>query len=214
MSGLESLAPDSAPFFFYQRNAVTAHQARALLKFLNTVPERNDGIADPSSEFVFVSHSTEEGDLGRAEAAAGDPIWLGADWGRGVAIPSELLFLQESVGSIARDADFEGPLGFTPNLSFTSAYVDRYLPGGGFFPHTDGDRYGAVIAGVSIGPGSANFTLWNGNPDHSSPEVEFTVKPNSIYFFCGPIRHSPWRHAIRRVTDLRYGITWRTVPES
>ena len=159
MSGLEIPAPDSAPFFFYRRNAVTADEARVLLEFLDTVPERNDGEADAIPEFVFVRHSIEEGHPGRAEAAAGDPIWLGTDWGRGVDIPSELVFLRERVGDAARDIDFGGLLGFSPNLSFTSTYVDRYLPGGGFFPHTDGDRYGAVIAGVSVGPGSAKLRL-------------------------------------------------------
>lgn len=198
----------------YRRNAVGADEARALLQFLDTVPERNDDEVDATSEFAFIRHPTESGGRGRAEAAAGEPIWLGTDWGRGVDIPSELLFLQHRVGEIATDLDFRGLLGFTPNLSFTSTYVDRYLPGRGFFRHTDGDRYGAVIAGVSIGPGSAVFALWADDHDDSSPEVELTVEPNSIYFLCGPIRHSPWQHAIREVTDLRYGITWRTVPES
>lgn len=212
-SGLEILAPASAPFFVYGRNAVAADEARGLLGFLATVPERNVG-ADASSEFFFQRHSSQDGDSGRVEAAAGDPIWLGTDWGRGVDIPSELLFLQDRVGLTAKEVDFAGLLGFIPNLSFTSAYVDRYMAGGGFFPHTDGDRYGAVIAGVSMGPGRANFALWSNDHDHAPPEVEFTVEPNSIYFFCGPIRRSPWRHAIRQVTGLRYGITWRTTPES
>ena len=213
MAGLESLASDTAPFFLYRPNAVAAHEARALLQFLDAVPERHDG-TDAISEFVFVGHPSESGGLGRAEAAAGQPIWLGADWGRGVDIPPELLFLQERVSELATDIDFGELLGFTPNLSFTSTYVDRYLPGGGFFRHTDGDRYGEVIAGVSIGPGSASLAFWSDEHHGSSPEVEFTAEPNSIYFFCGPIRHSPWQHAVRGVTDLRYGITWRTAPES
>lgn len=212
--GLEILAPDSAPFFVYQLNAVPADEAQDLVEFLATVPERDEGETDASSEFFFQRHPGRDGDAGRAEAAAGDPIWLGTDWGRGVDIPPAPLFLHDRVGLKAKEVGFERLLGFTPNLSFTSTYVDRYLPGGGFFPHTDGDRYGEVIAGASIGPGSASFALWSGDDDHASPEVEFTVAPNSIYFLCGPIRRSPWRHAIRQVTDLRYGITWRTTSGS
>lgn len=214
MSGFEILTPDSAPFFVYGRSLVTANEAGALLGFLDDVPERNAGEVDAGSEFVLVRHSAEDGARGRSEAAAGDPVWLGTDWGRGVPIPPELVFLRNRVGDVARAIDFPRLLGFGPNLFFSSTYVDRYLPGGGFFPHTDGARYGAVIAGVSIGPGSAEFVLWKGSHEHSSPVVVFTLEPNSMYFFCGPIRHSPWRHAIRSVTDLRYGITWRTLPES
>jgi hypothetical protein len=210
---MELVASDTAPFLLYGRNFLSAEEAQGLVEFLASVPERRIEETDPASEFVFVEYQERSGGPSRAEAAAGDPVWLGTDWGQGVAISPELRFLQRRVGDLAGDCDLGRLLGFIPSVSFTSTYVDRYLPGGGFIPHTDGTHYGSVIAGVSVGPGSAKFALWPDDQVERPPVVELSLEPNSVYVFCGPIRHHPWHHAVRDVTDLRYGITWRTAPE-
>ena len=199
---------ENARYFFYERDAVTIPEAEALLDFLNSRPRRDNETADPRGEFAFVTYDGEEG-VAREEAGAGEPIWLGADWGTGVPIPGEMGFLNQRVNRMASNLDLPDGVAGADRV-FTSVYVDRYLPSGGFFPHTDGDTYGPVIAGVSIGPGTARLAFWPDDETTRPPTANWLIEPNSIYFLCGPIRHHPWHHSIREVSDLRYGITWRT----
>ena len=213
---LTQLSQDEAPFFYYGSDIISDIESRALLDFFNTVPTGPVDRCDATQEFAFVTHTgTRSAPGDRAEAAAGDPIWLGDDWGAGVSLPDLVARLRDRVGELAASLPFEDQLGWLPQVDFTSVYVDRYFSGGRFFPHTDGeDAYGPVIAGASIGPGHAMFRLWGNVEVDRTPDAEFLLEPNSVYMFFGPIRNKPWLHAISDVTDLRYGITMRTRPST
>jgi hypothetical protein len=208
------IAPDAAPYFLYAPHGLSDADAGDLAGYLVTVPDRSANSHDPVREFAFVTYADERrGGRGREEASAGDPIWLGDGWGAGAAMPEPIARLRRRVEAVAASVDFAPLLGSQPRLDFTSVYVDRYLPGGGFYPHADGaESYGPVIAGVSVGPGTATFGLWSDEDAAGPAAAEFSLEPNSLYFLSGPIRYTPWQHAIYDVKALRYGITFRTNP--
>jgi hypothetical protein len=182
---------------------VNVSEGRRLEAFLDTVPVDAPGATDPTQRFAF-SHPIYDDVIvtGRLEAAAGRPISIGGRLGEGLPMPMPLRTLRDAVEEALRLA----PLAKAETEErLTSMYVDRYDAGGTFVPHTDRDCYGPVIAGVSLGRGTARLTFFG-----PRSTFDVTVPPCSLYFFSGPIRSAPWTHAVTSITDRRYAITFRS----
>jgi hypothetical protein len=191
----------------YRPGFLSSQEQRDVLGFLESVPVVEPEQRDVTSAFAF--SAPRAGAIvvqGRREAAAGWPVWADGGPVSGVAVPGPLAALAERVGttlgaeaSVVDCAGAELP-------PFTSVYADRYPVGGSFFPHTDRDCYGPVVAGVSVGPGSCRITF----ECEGAVEVDQVLEPGSLYVFAGRLRDIPYVHRISEVTDLRFGVTYRS----
>ena len=133
----------------------------------------------------------------RLEACCGNPIWSGSRPIEGALIPHELLLLVDRVDDAVRE--------IAPNSGFTSVYADHYECGGRFVPHIDRDCYGPLVAGVSIGEGTATLRF-----SKHDAHIDAHLQPGSLYVFGPPLRYRPWQHEIFDVTGRRFGVTLRT----
>lgn len=183
-----------------------ADEHRRLAAFLRSVPTVPSGGRPSPSSFAFAAPTVESTVVsGRAEAAAGCPVWTADGPGSGAALPLPLAELAGRVSDhLAGEHDLWRAAG-TPARRFTSVYVDRYLAGGSFVPHVDRDCYGPVVAGVSVGPGSCLLSFRSGG----RTAVGHVLHPGSLYVFSADLRRPPFTHAISSVTDLRFGVTFR-----
>lgn len=177
-----------------------------LLLYLASVPIVDFEARDVRATFAFVTPRAGATVVeGRWEAAAGSPVWTGAGPVRAVAIPDPLAALAARVDHrLAAEGALWSEAATAPQ-PFTSVYVDRYPPGGSFFPHTDRDCYGSVVAGVSIGAGSCRIAFETERATDASQVLE----PGSLYVFSGRLRAAPCEHRIADVSDVRYGISLR-----
>lgn len=191
----------------YEDGFLSNDEHDALLEWLDRVPTNPSAGHDVTATFAFASPTAGATRVRhRREAAAGWPVWTDGGPGRGVAMPPSLAQLASSVHGRLVDQLTAREALPDPVLPFTSVYVDRYPPGGSFVPHTDRRCYGPLVAGVSVGPGSCvlEFTSEADRP------IIAKLVPRSLYAFAGGLRREPCTHAVRDVTDLRYGITLRS----
>lgn len=187
----------------YVPDAVAAADADRLQAFLDAVPTSFSSTFDART-FTFRRLQVDGCIVGgRLEACAGRPVWDGAGFVAGPAVPEALATLMRAASRRVVDLGFVPSPGFE---GFTSVYVDRYERGGSFSPHVDRDGYGPVVVGFSIGPGSARLTFSSAGCVVEEVEIE----PRSMYAFRGELRSGPVEHAVSCVTDLRFGITFRT----
>lgn len=198
--------------FIYEPGFLSETQAEELIAFFRQVPVRAPADQDLRHEFSFAQAQWEGKDVpGRKLAAAGDPIWLEGGPATGVTIPGPLASLRDEVSNRLQTMRLENlpALAGQSVLPLTSVYVDWYSAGGYLGPHVDRDCYGPVIAGVSVGTSTAVMRFFceghGANGAH-----EFELSPNSLYVFCGPIRHSPWQHEVLGGALERFGITFRS----
>lgn len=197
--------------FHYSADLLSSHDEETLADFLRAVPVVRNERQDLQSMFAFAPARWEGRDLaGRKMAAAGNPIWIDEAPTRGVALPRPLAGLRDRVaeqlltmnrpGSCQLDSRAIGDL--------TSVYVDWYEVGGELDWHVDRSCYGPVVAGVSVGPGTASLRFVR-HDDPRSLRV-FKIEPRSLYFFHGAARYEPWRHAVSVDGGSRFGITFRS----
>lgn len=179
--------------FRYWPDAVDENTNSLLCAWLDTIPVLDWITPGSARGFTFVEpRSDGQRVVGRAEACAGDPVWIDNHASPGPAVPPQLGPLLRLVNAIAQE-------------TFTSIYVDRYPPGGRFVAHTDRSCYGAVIAGVSLGTGTSSIKFTDGDD-----ELLVKLEARSLYRFSGPLRFEPWTHSVDQVTGSRYGVTFRS----
>jgi len=187
----------------YIPNAVDHDHADRLQSFLESVPTSPSGTFD-SRTFAFRRLQLDGSPVdSRLEASAGHPVWTGDGYGRGPDVPDELAGLMRTATEHVVERDFMPDSEFE---GFTSVYVDRYECGGSFQPHVDRDGYGPVVAGYSIGPGRALLTF----ASDVGIIQQIDLEPRSMYAFRGALRAEPVVHSVSGVSDLRFGITFRT----
>lgn len=90
---------------------------------------------------------------------------------------------------------------------FEQALVQRYPTGASIGFHVDDAAFGAPIVGVSFG---CSARLRFRHSEKEGPEVSVVLPPGSLYVLAGAAR-SAWLHALDRVREQRYSVTFRTV---
>jgi alkylated DNA repair dioxygenase AlkB len=90
---------------------------------------------------------------------------------------------------------------------FNQCVVMHYPVGTGVEWHTDGDRFGQVIMGVSLG-GEGIMQFRRRGDDRISHH--FSLMPGSIYILRDEVRWH-YQHRILPVTDERWSLTYRTI---
>lgn len=113
--------------------------------------------------------------------------------------PDWLIPLRDRAAAFAGD---DGP-------DIVQAHLIEYSPGAPIGWHRDAPPYDKVI-GVSL-LNSCRFQLRRKHADGKWDRFEITAEPRSIYVMAGPAR-SEWQHGIPPVENLRYSITFRTIP--
>jgi len=206
MIGSTFVASEALKHFFILPGAITHDENEALDRYLSSLPILSEGEVDRKQQFAFARPVYDGVEVtARAEAAAGDPIWVGERFVRGVSVPVQLM---EALGRANR-AVSEIPYAEVgvdpPEAPLSSVYVDWYELGSFFVPHTDRVGYGPVVAGLSVGKGVITMRWSDGGVVH-----DVVIEPRSLYLFCGPIRYEPWTHSVIEVTDRRFGITMRS----
>jgi alkylated DNA repair protein (DNA oxidative demethylase) len=88
--------------------------------------------------------------------------------------------------------------------------VQRYPAGATIGWHRDAPAFGTVV-GVSLG-GSCRMRFQRGTGDRRRV-WEVALEPRSGYVLAGAARRS-WQHSIPPTKELRYSITFRTLPRS
>lgn len=191
----------------YLPGFLSGPEAAALVDVLERTPVVPTESHDATRAFAFTA-PVADGTVveGRREAAAGWPVWDGAGPAQGAPLPAPL---DELAGKVGRALTHLGDPALgdpATDLSFSSVYVDRYPPGGTFFPHTDRACYGPVVAGVSVGPATSRLVF----QVDGDVRAETILEPGSLYAFAGSLRAEPCTHEVVDVTALRFGITYRT----
>ena len=191
----------------YLSGFLSGPEAAALVDILECTPVVPTTCHDATQAIAFAA-PVADGAIGegRREAAAGWPVWDGTGPAQGAPLPAPLDNLGRKVGRALADLADSALGDPTTDLSFSSVYVDRYPPGGSFFPHTDRACYGPVVAGVSVGPASSRLVV----RVDGHVRAETTLEPGSLYAFAGSLRAEPCTHKVVDVTALRFGITYRT----
>jgi hypothetical protein len=186
---------------FYLPGFIARNEERELRRRFDSMPIAGERGHDPRSSFAFTHVFVDGREVqGRLEACAGWPIWYEAGAARGQELTPELAVMAARVRASVRDA--------FGDADFTSVYVDKYPVGGSFVPHVDRDIYGPVVAGVSVGSGTAELCF--SDETNREREVVLKLEPRSLYAFGQSLRRHPWRHEIRDVSDVRYGVTFRS----
>lgn len=90
------------------------------------------------------------------------------------------------------------------------AHLIEYSPGTPIGWHRDAPPYKEVI-GISLN-NPCRFILRRRTGKGAFDKFETIAEPRSIYLLSGPAR-SEWEHGIPPVKDLRYSITFRTLPK-
>jgi hypothetical protein len=187
-------------------DVISLDMACRVTRYLETVPREDCCGHDPRQTFAF-TNPVYDGTVvtSRAEAAAGFPIWFADEPVAALPIPAPLAALSTSLAATL-------PLTIEEAIDiarrpFSSVYVDHYPRGGSFVPHVDRDCYGPSVLGASLGPGTCDLVFAHAN--NAAESFAVTLEPRSAYLFFGAVRYPPWLHAVRSVTDERYGITFR-----
>jgi len=89
------------------------------------------------------------------------------------------------------------------------AHLIEYSPGSPIGWHRDSPPYEKVI-GISL-LSSCRFLLRRERRDGGWDRYEIEAEPRSGYVMAGPAR-SQWEHSIPPVSELRYSVTFRTIP--
>ncbi len=93
--------------------------------------------------------------------------------------------------------------------ALAQALVTRYPPGATIGWHRDAPMFGAQIVGVSL-LGASRMRFQRGKDD-ARRVFEVELAPRSAYVLAGEAR-SKWQHSIPATKELRYSVTFRTVP--
>jgi len=201
------VSPSHVGTFVLLDGFLTADQSISLVSYLDDIA-REPSDETSHTKFAFTRPVFDGAAItSREQACAGWPVAdVLQDPVDGAPLPPLLRSLAKAAEHSLLAAGL-ADLVPTTELTFTSVYVDRYLPGGYFVPHTDREWYGEVVCGVSAGPGSSRISFREPG-DGAGFDVELPAR--SLYAFLGAVRRAPWVHALGNVDDLRYGITFRT----
>lgn len=192
-----------APGLVMLHEAVPMALEAAVLAFLAEVPEVPVEELDRTQQFAFTRPLDDGSPIaGRAEACAGDPIWVDGP-STGVSMPPALTSLRDLLAETVTDTFDEHRTDMPP---MTSVYIDRYDEGGRFVAHTDREIYGPVVAGVSLGDGWGTLTFANRNGD----VVRTELHSRSVYLMGEPLRFPPWTHRFDLHEGRRWAVTYRS----
>lgn len=86
--------------------------------------------------------------------------------------------------------------------------VTRYAPGAGIGWHRDRPEYGRVVGLSFATPCAMRFRR---REDDRWIRLAAPLEPGSAYLLDGPAR-TDWQHSILPQADLRYSVTFRTLP--
>lgn len=192
-----------APGLVMLHEAVPMGLEAAVLAFLAEVPEAPVEELDRTQQFAFTRPLVDGSPIaGRAEACAGDPIWVDGP-STGVPIPPALTSLRNMLAETVTDTFDQHRTDMPP---MTSVYIDRYDKGGRFVAHTDREIYGPVVAGVSLGDGWGTLTFADGD----GAEVRAELRSRSVYLMTEPLRFPPWTHRFELRSGRRWAVTYRS----
>jgi DNA oxidative demethylase len=117
----------------------------------------------------------------------------------GEPLPEELAWLRDRAAGLA---------GLAPG-KLAQTLISRYPPGAPIGWHRDAATFGPTLIGVSLGASSRLRLRSDDGEERRSFELK--LEPRSAYVLGGPSR-SEWQHSIPPVKELRYSITFRTLP--
>ena len=89
------------------------------------------------------------------------------------------------------------------------AHLIEYSPGSPIVWHRDAPPYDKVIGISLLSP--CRFQLRRERKDGGWDRYEIEAEPRSAYVMAAQAR-SQWQHGIPPVTELRYSVTFRTIP--
>ncbi|NMO13807.1 alpha-ketoglutarate-dependent dioxygenase AlkB [Pyxidicoccus fallax] len=103
-----------------------------------------------------------------------------------------------------------GVVGLEP-YALEEVLVSRYPPGASIGWHRDAPMFGPTVIGVSLlGAARMRFRRKVGGAWETAA---LELAPRSAYVLSGPAR-SVWQHTLSPVKQLRYSLSFRTVPGS
>ncbi len=91
---------------------------------------------------------------------------------------------------------------------FRQAGVNEYRPGAGIGWHKDKALFGIVVGVSLLAPATMRFRRAQGR---GWTRLAQTIAPRSMYVLSGEAR-TEWEHSIPPLDELRYSITFRTLP--
>lgn len=103
-----------------------------------------------------------------------------------------------------RIADFAG----RPADDFVQCLVNQYSEGAGIGWHRDKPQFGDVVGVSLLAPCVMRFRRRIGD---GFERIATPLAPRSAYLLTGPAR-SQWEHSITPMDQLRYSVTFRTLP--
>jgi DNA oxidative demethylase len=171
-------------FRYYDEAISNAHQEQ-LLRFVENLDFQPYVMRGQSSRRGIVRFGHDYGPVGGSHH-------------RVTPLSGELIRLRDLCAEIAGlDAE-----------EFIASVVTRYPVGATIGWHSDMTMFGPVVFGVSL----SSPCLFKLRPKMSPQKIfRMTLEPGSLYIMEGKIR-SDWEHSIPPVKELRYSITFRTVP--
>ena len=200
---------EAAPGVFLGIDVIDEASNVELVSYLDGVPEVPYEGFDRTSSFAFTRPVFDGTSLrGRAEACAGDPVWLDRTM-PGTRIPAPLeelrhalnAHLPNALAAVSRVTERWRPL--------TSVYVDRYDSHGHFVAHTDRSIYGPFIVGVTVGDGFGDLIFEDGTGEVHPVRLTSC----SMYLMGPPLRYDPWQHRFQLLAGTRYAITFRSAAD-
>ncbi len=106
----------------------------------------------------------------------------------------------------SRIADFAG----RPADDFVQCLVNQYREGAGIGWHRDKPQFGDVVGVSLLAPCVMRFRRRIGD---GFKRIATPLAPRSAYLLTGPAR-SQWEHSITPMDQLRYSVTFRTLPRA
>jgi alkylated DNA repair dioxygenase AlkB len=171
---------------FYEPDFLSSGEEAELLAFMEATEFRSMTIRGQTARRTVRHYGYDYG-YESARVVPGEPL------------PDELAWLRDRAAGLA---------GLPPG-KLAQTLVSRYPPGAPIGWHRDAAIFGPTLIGVSLGASSRLRLRSHEGEERRSFELE--LEPRSAYVLSGPSR-SEWQHSIPPVKDLRYSITFRTLP--
>ena len=183
-AGADEPAPALPEGFRYQAELISAHDERALLAHVQTLPFREFEFHGYTGKRRTVSFGWRY-DFDSEELRRTDPV------------PAFLLPLREAAASFA---------GLAPS-ALEQVLLTEYQPGAAIGWHRDKAVFEKVVGVSLLAPCDFRFRRKAGA---RWERVTVAAQPRSAYLLAGPAR-TEWEHSIPAAGGLRYSVTFRSL---